>query len=64
MRKQIRGWTQTVETVVVEIMSGQRGGKLVAVARLYLCLLSKVYITAIKLRRFLKSIGRKRIRVD
>src|SRR3954467_15098780 len=53
MREQIRIWTETVETVVLEIINGQRRGKRAAVARFCLFVLSKVYTAAIKVRRFL-----------
>lgn len=56
MREQIRIWTETVETVVLEIISGQRRGKRAAVARFCLFVLSKVYTTAIKVRRFLYDV--------
>jgi tetraacyldisaccharide 4'-kinase len=56
MREQIRIWTETVETVVLEIISGQRRGKRAAVARFCLFVLSKVYIAAIKVRRFLYDV--------
>ena len=53
MREQIRIWTETVETVVLEIISGQRRGKRAATARVCLFLLSKVYAAAVKVRRVL-----------
>jgi tetraacyldisaccharide 4'-kinase len=53
MREQIRIWTETVETVVLEIISGQRRGKKAAIARFCLFLLSKVYALAVKVRRIL-----------
>ena len=53
MREQIRIWTETVETVVLEIISGQRRGKRVAIARFFLFLFSKVYGLAVKIRRIL-----------
>ena len=53
MREQIRMWTETVETVVLELISGQRRGKRAAVARFILFLFSKVYGLAIKIRRLL-----------
>src|SRR5688572_11985434 len=56
MREQIRIWTETVETVVLEIISGQRRGKRAAIARFCLFLLSKVYTAAIKARRFLYDV--------
>src|ERR1044072_5993350 len=56
MREQIRIWTETVETVVLEIISGQRRGKRVAVARFCLLVLSKIYAFAVKVRRFLYNV--------
>src|SRR6187397_3005292 len=53
MREQIRMWTETVETVVLEIISGQRRGKRAALARFVLFLLSKVYALAVRVRRIL-----------
>ena len=53
MREQIRLWTETVETVVLEIISGQRRGKRAAIARGCLYLLSHVYAAAVRLRRVL-----------
>jgi tetraacyldisaccharide 4'-kinase len=53
MREQIRIWTETVETVVLEIINGQRRGKRVAVARICLHALSKVYAAGVKVRRWL-----------
>src|SRR3954467_14673963 len=53
MREQIRIWTETVETVVLEIISGQRRDKRAAVARFCLFLLSKVYALAVRARRLL-----------
>ena len=56
MRDQIRMWTETVETVVLEIISGQRRGKRAALARFVLFLFSKVYTAAIKVRRILYNL--------
>ena len=56
MREQIRLWTETVETVVLELISGQRRGKRAAVARFGLLLLSKVFAAAIIVRRFLYDV--------
>jgi tetraacyldisaccharide 4'-kinase len=53
MRERIRTWTETVETVVLELISGQRRGKRAAVARFCLFLLSNVYAAAVKVRRVL-----------
>ena len=51
MREQIRIWTETVETFVLEVITGQRRDKKAAVVRFCLFLLSKVYTAAIKVRR-------------
>src|SRR3954471_9974482 len=56
MREQIRIWTETVETVVLEIISGQRRGKRASTARFCLLVLSKVYTFAVKMRRFLYNV--------
>src|SRR5213075_2495308 len=53
MREQIRIWTETVETFVLEVITGQRRDKKAAVVRFGLFLLSKVFHVAIKVRRFL-----------
>ena len=53
MRERIRIWTETVETVVLEIISGQRRGKRAAIARFCLFALSKLYALAVKVRRLL-----------
>ena len=52
MREQIRIWTETVETFVLEVISGQRRGNKAAVVRFGLFLLSKVFHVAVKIRRF------------
>src|ERR1041385_4129188 len=56
MRERIRFWTETVETVVLEIINGQRRGKRVAVARFCLLILSKLYAVGVKARRFLYNV--------
>jgi tetraacyldisaccharide 4'-kinase len=53
MRERIRNWTETVETVVLEIITGQRRDKRAAVARFFLFLLSTLYALAVKVRRIL-----------
>lgn len=53
MREQIRVWTETVETFVLEVITGQRRDKKAAVVRFGLFLLSKGFHVIIKLRRFL-----------
>jgi tetraacyldisaccharide 4'-kinase len=56
MREQFRIWTETVETVVLELISGQRRGKRAAIARFCLFVISKVYAAAVKVRRFLYNV--------
>lgn len=53
MREQIRVWTETVETFVLEVITGQRRDKKAAIVRFGLFLLSKVFHVIIKLRRLL-----------
>ena len=53
MRETIRVWTETIETFVLEVISGERRDKRAAVARIVLLLLSGVFRVAIKLRRIL-----------
>ena len=53
MRETIRVWTETIETFVLEVISGERRDKRAAVARIVLLLLSGVFRVAIKLRRLL-----------
>jgi len=53
MREQFRIWTETVETFVLEVITGERRDKKAAVVRFGLFLLSKVFHVIIKLRRLL-----------
>src|SRR5512134_3402549 len=53
MREQLRHWTETVETFVLEVIAEQRQDKRAAVARFVLFGLSKLFYVAIKVRRFL-----------
>jgi tetraacyldisaccharide 4'-kinase len=53
MRETLRAWTETVETFVLEVIQGERRGKLAAVSRLLLLVLSKVFQLAVKIRRLL-----------
>jgi tetraacyldisaccharide 4'-kinase len=53
MREYIRTWTEETETYVLDIITGDRRGKLAAVLRVVLFALSKVFELAVKLRRFL-----------
>ena len=56
MREQLRIWTETVETFVLEVITGQRRDKKAAVMRFLLFLLSKLFFLAVKLRRFLYDV--------
>src|SRR2546423_10438107 len=56
MREQIRIWTETVETFVLEVITGQRRDKKAAVVRFGLFLCSKVFHVLIKIRRFLYDV--------
>jgi tetraacyldisaccharide 4'-kinase len=53
MREQIRVWTETFETFVLEVIFEQRGGKRAACTRAFLYCLSRIFQLAVKFRRFL-----------
>jgi tetraacyldisaccharide 4'-kinase len=56
MREQIRSWTESFETFVLEVIFEQRKGKRAAITRGILFALSKVFEVAVKLRRFLYNV--------
>jgi tetraacyldisaccharide 4'-kinase len=56
VREQLRIWTETVETFVLEVITGQRRDKKAAVMRFGLFMLSKVFYVAVKVRRFLYDV--------
>jgi len=56
MRETLRDWTETIETLVLEVILEQRRGKRVVVVRFILSLLSKVFAVAVKVRRFLYNV--------
>jgi tetraacyldisaccharide 4'-kinase len=56
MREQIRAWTESFETFVLEVIFEQRKGKRAALMRAFLYSLSKVFELIIKLRRFLYNV--------
>jgi len=56
MREQIRAWTETVETFVLEVIFEQRKGKRAALTRGLLLGLSKIFKVAVKFRRFLYNV--------
>jgi tetraacyldisaccharide 4'-kinase len=53
MSDRIRAWTESLETFVLEVIFGQRRGKRAALVRGFLLSLSKVFLVAVKGRRFL-----------
>lgn len=56
MREWFQKWTEDAETFVLEVIFEQRRGKRAGLLRFVLFLLSKVFETAIKLRRFLYNV--------
>jgi tetraacyldisaccharide 4'-kinase len=56
MREQIRVWTETFETFVLEVIFEQRGGKRAACTRAFLYCLSRIFQLAVKFRRFLYNV--------
>jgi tetraacyldisaccharide 4'-kinase len=56
MREQIRAWTESFETFVLEVIFEQRKGKRAALTRALLYVLSKIFEVLIKLRRFLYNV--------
>jgi tetraacyldisaccharide 4'-kinase len=53
MSDRVRAWTESVETFVLEVIFEQRRGKRAAIVRMLLLSLSKVFLVAVKSRRFL-----------
>src|SRR4051812_2781524 len=56
MRDQIRAWTESFETFVLEVIFEQRRGKRAAIVRFVLYCLSLLFNLAIKIRRFLYNV--------
>jgi tetraacyldisaccharide 4'-kinase len=56
MRDTLRAWTEAVETFVLQVILEERRDKAAAVARFFLFALSKVFMVAVKLRRFLYNV--------
>lgn len=56
MREQIRAWTETFETFVLEVIFEERRGKRAALMRGFLYFLSKIFQVAVKFRRFLYNV--------
>jgi tetraacyldisaccharide 4'-kinase len=56
MRETFRAWTEATETFVLEVILEERRGKRAAILRGVLFMLSKLFIAAVKARRFLYSV--------
>jgi len=56
MREQIRAWTESFETFVLEVIFEQRKGKRAAFTRALLYCLSKIFEVLIRIRRFLYNV--------
>ena len=56
MRDTLRAWTEAVETFVLGVILDERRGKAASFVRALLFLLSKVFLVAVKLRRFLYDV--------
>jgi tetraacyldisaccharide 4'-kinase len=56
MRDTIRAWTEAIETFALEVIFEQRRDKRAAVVRFGLLLLSRIFVVAVKLRRFLYEV--------
>lgn len=56
MRETFRGWIESAETFVLEVIFERRRGKRAAILRSTLFVLSKVFEAAVKLRRFLYNV--------
>ncbi len=53
MRELIRSWTESIETIVLEVIEGHRKSNRAAFVRMILFCLSQVFKTAVKIRHFL-----------
>lgn len=56
MRETFRAWTEASETFVLDVILGERRGKRAAILRSVLFALSKIFIGAVKARRFLYNV--------
>jgi tetraacyldisaccharide 4'-kinase len=56
MRDTLRAWTEAVETFVLEVILEERRGRAASFARVLLFALSKVFLVAVKMRRFLYDV--------
>jgi tetraacyldisaccharide 4'-kinase len=56
MRDTLRAWTEAVETFVLQVILEERRDKAAALARAMLFVLSKIFLVAVKLRRFLYDV--------
>ena len=56
MRELVRSWTESIETLVLEVIEGHRKSNRAAFVRVGLFGLSLVFKTAVKIRRFLYNV--------
>src|ERR1041384_5216781 len=56
MRDTLRAWTEAVETFVLQVILEERRDKAAAAARALLLMMSKLFLVAVKLRRFLYDV--------
>src|SRR5881394_616348 len=56
MRDTIRAWTEAFETFILPVIMEERRDRTADLARFFLFLLSKVFLLAVKLRRFLYNV--------
>src|SRR5881394_49828 len=56
MRDTIRAWTEAFETFILPLIMEERRDRTADLARFFLFLLSKVFLLAVKLRRFLYNV--------
>ncbi|MEO6034573.1 MAG: tetraacyldisaccharide 4'-kinase [Verrucomicrobiota bacterium] len=56
MRETFRAWTEAAETFVLDVILGERRGKRAAILRSVLFALSRIFIAAVKARRFLYNV--------
>src|SRR6185503_8810482 len=56
MRDTLRAWTEAFETFILQVIFEERRDKAAALARVLLFLLSRLFLIAVKLRRFLYDV--------
>ncbi|MCD6339945.1 MAG: tetraacyldisaccharide 4'-kinase [Verrucomicrobia bacterium] len=56
MREKFRAWTESLETFALDVIFERRQGKRAALFRSFLFLLSRLFLTGVKIRRFLYNV--------